>query len=407
MLSQYYEEHYAVELIGTQPEGVGYLLKERVGDVEAFTDAVKRVARGGSALDPEVVGRMLGRRASHGPLDELSPRERDVLAAMAEGKSNAGIAAALFVTEAAVEKHVTAIFRKLGITPTAPSTAACWRSSPTCTTAADDARPPALRDSHLGGLGRGRRSSSRRSPLALYPLQQVDPGVSSGVLYVLGVLGLSVTWGLRLGLVDVGRQRARRCGSSTRARPPASRRRGAGHRGDRRAARDRGRRRGDRRSRPHRAWTRRNGSRSRPSCVSVRSSAPAWRRWRRRAPACSPPADEERKRVVRDLHDGAQQRLVHTVIRLKLTQPRARARRRSRRARRWSTEALSHAESAVTELRELAHGILPAALAARRAAGRRSRRSPTACRSRSRSTSAKAAWHPRSRRPRTSWSPRR
>jgi DNA-binding NarL/FixJ family response regulator len=90
VLSQYYEERYAVELIGTRPEGVGYLLKERVGDLDAFTDAVRRVARGGSALDPEVVGRMLGRRATHGPLDDLSPRERDVLGAMAEGKSNAG-----------------------------------------------------------------------------------------------------------------------------------------------------------------------------------------------------------------------------------------------------------------------------------------------------------------------------
>jgi DNA-binding NarL/FixJ family response regulator len=119
VLSQYYEERYAVELIGAHPEGVGYLLKERVGDLEAFTDAVKRVARGGSALDPEVVGRMLGRRASHGPLDDLSPRERDVLGAMAEGKSNSGIAEALFITDAAVEKHVTAIFRKLGINPTA------------------------------------------------------------------------------------------------------------------------------------------------------------------------------------------------------------------------------------------------------------------------------------------------
>jgi DNA-binding NarL/FixJ family response regulator len=115
VLSQYYEERYAIELIGERPEGVGYLLKERVGDVDAFIDAVRRVAQGGSALDPEVVGRMLGRRASDGPLDELSPRERDVLAEMAEGKSNSGIAAALVVTEAAVEKHVTAIFRKLGI----------------------------------------------------------------------------------------------------------------------------------------------------------------------------------------------------------------------------------------------------------------------------------------------------
>ena len=116
VLSQFYEEHYALELIGDRPEGVGYLLKERVGDVDAFTDAVRRVARGGSALDPEVVGRMLGRR-SMGPLDDLTTREREVLAAMAEGKSNAGIADALVVTEAAVEKHVTRIFQKLDIRP--------------------------------------------------------------------------------------------------------------------------------------------------------------------------------------------------------------------------------------------------------------------------------------------------
>jgi len=120
VLSQFYEEQYALELIGDRPEGVGYLLKERVGDVDAFTDAVARVASGGSALDPEVVGRMLGRRRADGPLDRLSPRERDVLAAMAEGKSNQGIAEALVVTEAAVEKHVTGIFHKLelGQTPT-------------------------------------------------------------------------------------------------------------------------------------------------------------------------------------------------------------------------------------------------------------------------------------------------
>jgi DNA-binding NarL/FixJ family response regulator len=117
VLSQFYEESYALDLIGDRPEGVGYLLKERVGDVSAFVDAVERVAAGGSALDPEVVGRMLGRRAG-GPLDALSPRERDVLAAMAEGKSNRGIAEALVVSEAAVEKHVTRIFQKLGLGPT-------------------------------------------------------------------------------------------------------------------------------------------------------------------------------------------------------------------------------------------------------------------------------------------------
>jgi DNA-binding NarL/FixJ family response regulator len=118
VLSHLYEEAYAVELIGDQPEGVGYLLKERVGDVHAFVDAVERVAAGGSALDPEVVGRMLGRRRLDGPLNSLSPRERDVLRAMAEGKSNRGIAAELVVTEAAVEKHVTSIFHKLGLGPT-------------------------------------------------------------------------------------------------------------------------------------------------------------------------------------------------------------------------------------------------------------------------------------------------
>lgn len=116
VLSQFYEEHYAIELIGEHPEGVGYLLKERVGDVDAFIDAVNRVAAGGSALDPEIVARMLGRR-QEGPLDRLSPRERDVLAAMAEGKSNKGIAEALVVTQAAVEKHVTSIFHKLELDP--------------------------------------------------------------------------------------------------------------------------------------------------------------------------------------------------------------------------------------------------------------------------------------------------
>jgi DNA-binding NarL/FixJ family response regulator len=121
VLSSHYEEAYALDLIGDSAEGVGYLLKERVGDVEAFTDAVARVAAGGSALDPEVVGRMLGRRrSSSGPLDQLTEREREVLAQIAEGKSNLGIAEALVVTTAAVEKHVTSIFHKLGIgsTPT-------------------------------------------------------------------------------------------------------------------------------------------------------------------------------------------------------------------------------------------------------------------------------------------------
>src|ERR1700747_25412 len=95
VLSQYYEEDYALDLIGESAEGVGYLLKGRVGDVDSFRDAVARVAPGGSALDPEVVGRMLGRRRREGPLDELSPRERDVVGRLAEGKSNQGSAAPL------------------------------------------------------------------------------------------------------------------------------------------------------------------------------------------------------------------------------------------------------------------------------------------------------------------------
>ncbi|HEX9482145.1 MAG TPA: response regulator transcription factor [Solirubrobacteraceae bacterium] len=115
VLSQYYEEQYALDLIGDSAEGVGYLLKERVGDVDAFRDAVARVASGGSALDPEVVGRMLGRRRHGGPLDGLSPRERDVLTHLAEGRSNQGIAQALVVSTAAVEKHVTSIFQKLDL----------------------------------------------------------------------------------------------------------------------------------------------------------------------------------------------------------------------------------------------------------------------------------------------------
>lgn len=115
VLSQFNEERYALQLIGDRPEGAGYLLKERVADVAAFTDAVGRVAAGGSVLDPAVVGRMLGRVRPDGPLGHLSPRERDVLAAMAEGKSNNGIAMALVITEAAVEKHITSIFHKLNL----------------------------------------------------------------------------------------------------------------------------------------------------------------------------------------------------------------------------------------------------------------------------------------------------
>jgi DNA-binding NarL/FixJ family response regulator len=113
VLSQYVEEGYAMELLGENAEGVGYLLKDRVADVERFIDAVRRVAAGGSALDPEVVSTMLGRRRRNDPLEDLTPREREVLALMAEGLSNSAIAAQLVVTERAVEKHVTNIFGKL------------------------------------------------------------------------------------------------------------------------------------------------------------------------------------------------------------------------------------------------------------------------------------------------------
>ena len=117
ILSQFCEPAYVMDLVGERPAGVGYLLKERVGDVTAFVDAVARVAAGGSALDPEVVARMLGRRTRGDPLRLLTSRERAALAAMAEGKSNLGIAQALLVSQASVEKHVTAIFRKLRLAP--------------------------------------------------------------------------------------------------------------------------------------------------------------------------------------------------------------------------------------------------------------------------------------------------
>ncbi len=116
VLSQYVEETYALELFDDGAAGLGYLLKDRVADVERFVDAVRRVGEGGSALDPEVVGRLLGRRRREDPLEALSPREREVLGHMAEGRSNAAIAAELVVTERAVEKHVTSIFSKLGLT---------------------------------------------------------------------------------------------------------------------------------------------------------------------------------------------------------------------------------------------------------------------------------------------------
>jgi DNA-binding NarL/FixJ family response regulator len=119
VLSQYIEEGYALELLSENAEGVGYLLKDRVADVERVTESVRRVGEGGSALDPEVVAQLLGRRRREDPLEELSPREREVLELMAEGRSNHAIADAMVVTERAVEKHVTSIFGKLKLPPTA------------------------------------------------------------------------------------------------------------------------------------------------------------------------------------------------------------------------------------------------------------------------------------------------
>jgi DNA-binding NarL/FixJ family response regulator len=115
VLSQYCEPSFVTDLIDDHPAGVGYLLKERVGDVPAFIDAVRRVAAGGSALDPEVISLMLGRRATADPLHALTPRERQVLASMAEGNSNLGISQSLHMSLASVEKYVTAIFRKLNL----------------------------------------------------------------------------------------------------------------------------------------------------------------------------------------------------------------------------------------------------------------------------------------------------
>jgi DNA-binding NarL/FixJ family response regulator len=119
VLSQYLEDEYALQLLGDDAAGVGYLLKDRVSDFEQFTDAVRRVAEGGSALDPRVVSQMLGRRQLQDPLAAITPREREVLSLMAQGRSNRAIAQDLVITERAVEKHVTSIFTRLDLPPTA------------------------------------------------------------------------------------------------------------------------------------------------------------------------------------------------------------------------------------------------------------------------------------------------
>jgi DNA-binding NarL/FixJ family response regulator len=115
VLSQFAEQRYALDLIGDSAEGVGYLLKDHVADFGVLADAVRRVAAGGTVLDPGVVARMLGRRRRGDPLEALTAREREVLELMAEGRSNRGIAEALVVTPHAVEKHVGNLFSKLGV----------------------------------------------------------------------------------------------------------------------------------------------------------------------------------------------------------------------------------------------------------------------------------------------------
>jgi DNA-binding NarL/FixJ family response regulator len=113
MLSQVVEAHTALRLFGERPEGFGYLLKDRVLEIDDFVEAVKRVARGGTAMDPQVVSQLVGKKRRDDPIDELSPREREVLELMAEGRSNAGICAKLFLSSKTVETHVSAIFNKL------------------------------------------------------------------------------------------------------------------------------------------------------------------------------------------------------------------------------------------------------------------------------------------------------
>jgi DNA-binding NarL/FixJ family response regulator len=117
VLSQYVEERYAADLLATQTTGIGYLLKDRVADVDVFLEALRRVAAGGTALDPEVVAQLLLRRQDR-PTDRLTAREREVLSLMAEGRSNAGIAECLVVSESAVAKHINSIFTKLDLSPT-------------------------------------------------------------------------------------------------------------------------------------------------------------------------------------------------------------------------------------------------------------------------------------------------
>ena len=117
MLSQVIEAHTELRLFGEEPEGFGYLLKDRVLEIDDFVEAVKRVARGGTAMDPQVVSQLVGNRRTDDPVEDLSPREREVLGLMAEGRSNAGICHKLFLSPKTVETHVNSIFNKLRLAP--------------------------------------------------------------------------------------------------------------------------------------------------------------------------------------------------------------------------------------------------------------------------------------------------
>jgi DNA-binding NarL/FixJ family response regulator len=119
VLSQVVETKHAIDLLSEWPEGFGYLLKDRVLAVDEFLDALRRVAAGGTAIDPEVVGQLMGRRRRRDPLEDLSPREREVLSLMAEGRSNNGICEQLFLSPKTVETHISSIFTKLGLAPAA------------------------------------------------------------------------------------------------------------------------------------------------------------------------------------------------------------------------------------------------------------------------------------------------
>lgn len=152
ILSQYVEERYAAELLSGSTRAIGYLLKDRVADVEEFLGAVRRVAEGGTALDPEVVAQLLVRRVGS-PVDRLTPREHEVLSLMAQGLSNSGIAAALVVSESAVAKHVNAIFAKLPFPRRQPRTAGSW---PSWSSWPPTRSPDDTRTAHASGATTGR-----------------------------------------------------------------------------------------------------------------------------------------------------------------------------------------------------------------------------------------------------------